>query len=228
VPENTQFVNLRTNGLIEAFNEGNGFVTVATVRPDGYGPHRVVKSDSFRTHYLDADGKPHKTGYVPVSKLPGDHPHARKTETGDMDLAEHIDELSDDELAELILRQQEAMATAKDIIDRAKAVVKSRNKELATRVYGNVAMVFISGRKFDAVTARRNLSAEEYRSICMPKPDATLAKKILGEESAAYARTQKDNGWTLTVREATDKDRDKAESEAVARQDVEVFDVPQF
>jgi hypothetical protein len=59
-------------------------------------------------------------------------------------------------------------------------------------------------RRFDAATAKRNLTPEEYAAILVPKPDSTLAKKVLGANG--YAATQADYGWKKTIVPVEDAD----------------------
>lgn len=51
--------------------------------------------------------------------------------------------------------------------------------------------------RFDAATARKVLTPEEFESILLPKPDSTLAKKVLGEER--FKDTQKLLGARRTI-----------------------------
>lgn len=219
-----RFVNARTNTLVETVNQGDGYVTIVTVRGDGYGRKRRVDADAFHSHYLDSSGRPHRTGYIPVNTLPGDHPHAMNTEVSDMDLIDHLDDLSNDELADLILRQQAIAKDAEALIDKAKAVVKSREKTGGIRVYGDTAVVLTRTEKFDGPTAQKNLSASDYHLICVPKPDAKAARALFANDPEKLKLCLKDAGWTLAVRKATDKDRAEAEAQAAAQGDVEVFD----
>lgn len=218
----TLYINVRTNTLVQSFNEGVATFTIATVTADGHGRRRKVRSASFHDNYLARDGQPHTSGYVPVNTLPGDHPNAMKTEIDRMELIDNLDKLSVSELADLILEQQRVAKEAADLVDRAKAVAKSRRTGLGTEIHGDVAMVFTSGRKFDARSAARNLTAEQLRSICELKPSAAKARKVLGEDSPEFTKCQVDNGFTLTVRPATDDDRLKAIDTS---DDAEVFDL---
>lgn len=217
----TRYVNMRSNTLVEVFNEGSGTLRIATVTDDGYGHRRTAPAASFHRHYLAGNGQPHTSGYVPVNTLPGDHPRAMKTEIDRMELLDNLDKLSNAELADLIREQQQIAEEAKALVDRAKTVAKSRRTKVGLELHGETTMLFTSGKKFDAKTATRALPAETLQRISVSRPDATLAKKILGEESDLYESCLKDNGFTLTVREATDDDRLKA----LAERDAQVPDV---
>lgn len=227
----TRFLNIRTQNLVEIVgpvNTGTGFAVIATVRADGYGPKRRAKASSFYPRYLDRDGNPRTAGYVPVETLPDDHPHAVRTEIDDMDLIDHLDQLGEIELAELILRQQEIAQKAEALIEKAKNVAKSRRRTTGTVIFGDVAMVFAPGGKFNADYARTNLDPEDYRKICLPKPDPKLAKRLFANEPKKLALCQKNHGFTLTVREVTDKDREAVQVQEIVNGDVEVFDYPGF
>lgn len=211
-----RYVNLRTNTLVEVFNEGFGTLRIATVSGDGYGRRRTAPATSFHPHYLDGNGQSRTSGYVPVNSLPGDHPRAMKTEIDRMELLENLGTLSNEELAEVIREQQQVIGDANALVDRAKAVVKGRRKEPGVELHGNTAMVFSPNKKFDAKTAARTLAPQTLAKISVPKPDATRAKEILGEKSDLYRACLKDYGFKLEVREATDDDRLKALDERAA------------
>lgn len=51
-------------------------------------------------------------------------------------------------------------------------------------------------KRFDPVTARKNLTAQEFKQISKMTPNATLAKAVLGED---YNKTQKDYGLTRKI-----------------------------
>ena len=51
--------------------------------------------------------------------------------------------------------------------------------------------------RFDAATARANLSAAQFKKICETVPTSKRAKEVLGSED--YAKTQKTSGWTVSI-----------------------------
>jgi hypothetical protein len=57
-------------------------------------------------------------------------------------------------------------------------------------------------RRFDASTAKRNLSEDVYTSILVPTPNSTLAKKVLTEDQ--YRAAQKDYGIKRSIVPVTD------------------------
>lgn len=52
-------------------------------------------------------------------------------------------------------------------------------------------------RRFDPVTAKRKLTAEEYEAILVLKADSAKAKKVLDED--VYEECQKEFGTTIRV-----------------------------
>jgi hypothetical protein len=211
--ETKRYVNVRTNTLVEVFNQGSGILRIATVSADGYGRRRTAPATSFHEHYLAGNGQPHTSGYVPVSTLPGNHPRAMKTEIDRMELLENLDSLSNEELAQVIREHQQTISEAEAVVERAKTIAKGRRREPGLELHGNVAMVFSPNKRFDPKTAARTLAPQTLAKISVLKPDATRAKAILGEESDLYKACLKDNGFKLEVREATDDDRLKALAE---------------
>lgn len=230
----TRYVNLRTNNLVETFNEGPAEFTIATVTDEGYGRRRKVRVDSFHDNYLADNGQPHDSGYVPVGSLPGDHPHAMKTEMSRMELLDHLDNLSNAELADVIMEQQRVAKEAEAVAERAKAVIKGRRKQPGVEVYGNVTLVLSgSGEAFDAKTALRNLSAEDAQKICVLKPDAKKAREVFKDSLDKLKLCMKPKDLSLEVRETTDADRLRVLAERVTVNDeefemVDVLDNPPF
>jgi len=50
--------------------------------------------------------------------------------------------------------------------------------------------------RFDEATAKRNLTAEQFKSILKLKPDSTLAKAVLDDD---YSLTQRSYGLTRKI-----------------------------
>lgn len=223
-----RFVNVRSNRQVEVFNEGRGVFVVATVRGDGYGPRRRVPAEAFHTSYLDADGRPRKSGYVPVNTLPGDHPHAPKLEYDVDDILDNLNQLSTEELARFIHEQQEVMNRAKKAVEKAKAVAKRRAKRAGVQLYGDVAMEFKSNRRLDEATAQRNLAPEDLQKLYRTKLDLALAEIVFKGEPEKLERCKKDHGWSLTVRAATEKDREvvaRTTPEKITDEDLDGFEI---
>ena len=203
------YFNMQTKTLVAVLDKGAREAAIATIKGDTLGRRRSVRASLFHTEYLASDGQPHGHGYVPVTVLPEGHPHAvtaAKTNWSSMNI-DDLDALSDAELADLILEQERIKKEAADLAEQAKIIAKGRRGgDLGLDIQGDIALVFTSGEKFDAKLAVRALSGDDLKKILLPKPDATLARKIFENEPDKLAACMKDNGPTLTVRKATDDD----------------------
>lgn len=224
----TRYVNVRTNNVVEVCQEGPATFTITTVTDDGYGPRRRVPATSFHSHFLADNGEPHSKGYVPVNSLPGDHPHAMKTEVDRMELLELMAGMSDEELAETTLRYQRIMKEAEAIVEQGKKIAKKRRKGQGAglELHGSAAFVFSRNRRFDSKAAISNLPPERFKQVAVTRADSKLAKAVLTEEE--YEKCLADYGYTLTVREATEADRVAAlivEEEVPAVASDEEFDL---
>lgn len=211
----TLYLNLRSNTIVTVLEKDERKVSIATVTDEGTGRSRTVRAAAFHEKYLASDGQPHASGYVPLAALPESHPHAAKAPKTDWSTMhpDDIDNLNDAELAAFILEQERIKKDAADLADRAKLVAKRRRgNTLGLVIQDDIALVYTSGTKFDAPTARRNLAPEDYARILLPKPDATMARKLFEHEPEKLEACLKDNGPSLTVRKATDEDRAKAET----------------
>lgn len=63
-------------------------------------------------------------------------------------------------------------------------------------VYGDWILDVKPNKRFDARTAKENLTKKEYQSILKPKPDSALAKALLEDR---YELCQKVHGQTVRV-----------------------------
>ena len=209
----TVYYNVRTKALVAVLKKDARDATVVTVKGGvATGRRRTIRASSFHDGYLASDSRPHASGYVPVDTLPGDHPQAVKKETTPVNI-DMLDNLSDAELAEVILEQQKAEKAAKEIVEHAKGIAKSRRgNKVGTEVHGGIAFAYTSGMKFDGPTAQKNLSAEDFQRIVLPKADAALARALFKNQPKLLALCMKDNGPTLTVRPATNDDLERAEN----------------
>lgn len=203
------YFNMQTRTLVAVLDKDTREAAIATIKGDSLGRRRIVRASLFHTDYLASDGQPHGTGYVPVTALPENHPHAVKapnTDWSSMNI-DDLDALSDAELADVILEQERIKKNAADLAEQAKVIAKGRRGgNLGLDIQGDIALVFTSGEKFDAKLAARALTPVDFQKILLPKPDATLARKIFENEPAKLAACMKDNGPSLTVRKATDDD----------------------
>lgn len=67
---------------------------------------------------------------------------------------------------------------------------------------GNYILQITPTKRFDARTAKENLTPEEFASTLATKPDSATAKKVLSPER--YALAQKVYGVTRKIVEVTD------------------------
>lgn len=89
-------------------------------------------------------------------------------------------------------------AQAETFKEEADALLDSLgNLEYGTYPAGRYALQVTPTIRFDAATASRNLTPEEFESILRLKPDAAVAKALLGEER--YKATQKTHGVTRKI-----------------------------
>lgn len=206
------YFNVRTKKIVAVLDKDSREANIATVNDGSLGRRRTVRASLIHSEYLASDGQPQDNGYVPLAALPEDHPHAVKAPENNWSgmNPDDIDNLDDAALAVFILEQERIKKEAADLVERAKAVAKyRRGGNLGIDIQDGVALVYTSGTKFDAPTAKRNLSAEDYKRILLPKPDATMARKLFEHEPDKLDACLKDNGPTLTVRRATDEDKAK-------------------
>jgi hypothetical protein len=210
----TLYRNVRSGQVAMLLNQQDDRTLIATVKEDGEtGRTRTVPTSLIHQSDLDPKNKPHTQGYVPLNATPAQRPTS--PDRNDMDLMDNLDVLSDVELAELIHRNERIKKEAGDIAERAKAVAKARRGgNLGLAIHGDLALVYGSGAKFDAKTAAMNLSPVDFQRILLPKPDATMARKIFANEPGKLELCLKDSGPSLTVREATDEDRAKIAASA--------------
>jgi hypothetical protein len=92
----------------------------------------------------------------------------------------------DDEIG---LRVHRLRQQAKALEEEADRLLDSLNLGLGQYISGEFIIKISPTVRFDAGTAERNLSPEEFRSILKETPNAALAKAVLGNER--YRATQK-------------------------------------
>lgn len=78
------------------------------------------------------------------------------------------------------------------------------NLPIDSYVYGEWILKVQPNRRFDAVTAKKNLTPEQYESILKPTPNSALAKALLDEDT--YALAQRDYDPKRTLVRVTDAD----------------------
>ncbi len=93
---------------------------------------------------------------------------------------------------------------AKALTDEAAELAKSLNLEVGNHPAGRYMVQVQEVKRFDPATAEKVLSPELFQSILVPKPDTTLAKKMLtGYE---FESCQKMSGTKVVIRDITDED----------------------
>jgi len=213
-----RYTNVTTGAVVEVqrVDETYGGVTIATVTTDGRKINqRRIQATSLRNSATNAKGVKYLGGYVRSDLLRDEITETapnKETPVEPTAIDTDIDfaELSDEELATFAARSDAMAKRMADLVDDAKAEMRKRATETGTRIFGDVAVNVASNNRFNAALALANLNARQYDAICVNKPDPTLAKQILGEDSPAYRSTLKAGDWRITVRMATDEDREAA------------------
>jgi len=202
ISKGQRYIDVKSEVIIEIIDtDGTGRCTVATVQNDGrLVRQRSMLESSIHPEATTKGGQPWKSGYIPVDAW------TKNKEKKDMSDDIDITELDEVELAAYIAKKEAQMKLLKDEADRAKKILKARTSSAGVRIFGEVAVIAKPNHRFDPGYARTNLSPEDYRAICILTPDATVAKKILGEDTDTYRKCLKDHGWSLTVRPATEDD----------------------
>jgi hypothetical protein len=75
--------------------------------------------------------------------------------------------------------------------------------EVGRSVHGDWILDVSPTKRFDAATAKKNLTPEQYESILKPTPNSALAKALLDED---YDKTQKNHGYTVKVYRPSDEE----------------------
>jgi hypothetical protein len=205
------YTNVVTGSIVEVreVDKEAEQVTVVTIAADGRKINqRTLKAASLRNSATNAKGAPYLAGYVRSDLL---RTEAAPIKEPTVDLSD-IDytELDDMALAAFAARADADAKRLTELVEGAKKEMRRRTSSAGTRVFGDVAVNAAANNRFDATLAKANLTGRQYEAICVSKPDATLAKKILGENSPAYRATLKPGDWRITVRFATDEDREEA------------------
>lgn len=229
----TRYIHLTTGEVIETRTEAeNGQVTVVTIAATGRHINlRTIRSNALKATYLNRRGTPYQRGYVPLASLPFDHPFTAP----DLPIAAEprpvletpdLEELSDEALSAFAFARKAERDLADSLLEEAKNVIKSRTQDAGTRIFGDVAVVTTTNQRFNADLAKKLLDEVTYRSICVPKPDAAQAKRVLGE--SRYMQVCKDHGFKLEVRGVTDADHEAlaaAQDAEHARHALEMVDL---
>ena len=95
---------------------------------------------------------------------------------------------------------------AKALTDEASELAKSLDLSVGNHPAGRYIVQVQEVKRFDAATAKRVLTPELFNAILVPKPDASLAKKMLtGYE---LDQCKKDYGTKVLINEVKDEDAD--------------------
>lgn len=225
------FISVENGSVIKVLEDTGGQTIVATVTLTGrLTNQRRMNGTSLHLSYLNNMGKPWKTGYVKADQLPENHPYAyRPARASTIQVPTEDPEFSDmttEALAEYANRRLAEAKLASDLAEKAKEELRNRKPRNGVTILGDTAVVASRPMRFDAALAKANLNKRQLDAISVAKPDATLAKKVLGENSPVYRSVCKEGKITLTIRTATDEDRQKAEiadtAESVADNDFRI------
>lgn len=107
-----------------------------------------------------------------------------------------------EKLFELQQQKKELAAQAKQLDGEIKALQSSLPEGLSTSEDGMYVVDVRPSMRFDAATAKKNLTEELYNAICELKPSSTMAKKVL--TGFEYEDCQRVVGVTATVKKASD------------------------
>lgn len=189
--------------IIDPVGTVRGMASVATVLADGtFGRTRDMKCANLFATATTPDGRKRTTGYVLESALKGASIVPLRDE--DANLAD----LDTNALVGYIdMLDAEAKALGKKL-DEAKEEARRRIRVSGTAIVDGVAFVTHKSKKFSAKLAKSLLSDEKLKAISIDTPNSTRAKALLSEEELAMVTEESE--WTITVREATDKDFENA------------------
>lgn len=210
------FISMENGSVIKVLDDTDGQTVVATVTLTGrLTNQRRMNGTSLHLNYKNTKGELWKTGYVKADQLPADHPYAYRparaatisVPTEDPEFAD----MSTQALAEFANIRLAEAKLASDLAERAKEELRKRQPRTGTTILGNVAVIAARPRRFDADLAKQKLTSSQLAAISVTKPDATLAKKVLGKDSELYGSVCKEGKATLTIRNASDEDRQAAE-----------------
>lgn len=220
-----RFIHTRTGEVIEVTGTDAELSKIVTITATGRQVRpRTVKTASLKTDYLSRRGTPWRAAYVAVSCLPEGHamapvpaeaaaPVQASGPEFTFDLPDFA-KMTNEELSAYGYARKAEAALADDLHEKAKDELKSRTTNSGLRVFGNVAVVAKSNRRFSGKRAKAVLSPSQYSAICVSKPDSTLAKKVLDEDSDLYKSITDDHGWTMEIRPATESDFEKMAEDA--------------
>lgn len=226
---NSQFMNLKTGETVEVTKIAGDRAEVVTVTTTGARINpRSLPIASLKSTPYNSRGDYLLTGLVAVEALPEGHPlkpESFTTATLTSAVASP-DGMGDEELYAYALSCKARMELAKSVYETARMELASRTpEEGGVRVQGKIAVEATPNRRISESLAREVLTAEQFALVSVPKVESSLVKKILGDDM--YSQVCKDHGWTIKVREATNKDYETVRAQGGAEEeDFEFKSVP--
>lgn len=220
ISKGQRYVDIQNQTVIEILGtDDTGHCTVATVQGDGrLVRRRTVLDTNIHPNPLTKGGAPWQRGYIPVSAW---KKQTKEKNVSELDDNVNLSDLTTDALAEYVARKEAMAKRLSEQADAAKKILKTRTCERGTKIFGETAVIAKPNRRFNDDYARTRLTPDQYKSICIQKADPVVAKRVLGEDSEAYAKCLKDSGWSLTVRPATDDDYEAVRRAEEAQNTVE-------
>lgn len=214
-----ELVNLETGNVITVMEvrEGEHFLAATSTVTGRLVNRRPILKTSVRATLTTRYGKEARQGYIRLADLPAGHRFApaapvKEQSVTDMPLEEpDFSEMSDAQIAQYTFKYESRAKALKNLADKAKEEMRRRATISGTRVFDDVAVNASFSQRFDAKLAAKNLTPRQLQAISVSKPDAATARKVLGEDSPAYLSTLAEGTWTMTVRVATDDDREESD-----------------
>lgn len=220
------YTNVATGAVVEvvSVNGETGKAEIVSVAPSGAKSNRrTIAVSSFRSGVNSAKGVPYRTGYVRSDLLAPAAAPVVHTKESVMDISEpDFSAMTNEELAHYMDVTQAKKNAFESLFESAKEEWRSRHKDASTQVFGDTAVNTALASTFSADKAKRMLTDRQYAAICVTKPDAKLARKVLDENSSLYRSLLTPSKPRITVRRATDEDYEAARLSQV-RTDLATF-----
>lgn len=203
---NDQYINLKTGETISVTKVDGHRTEVVTLTTTGARINpRTVPTNSLKVTPYSNRGDFLTVGFVAVKALPNGHPlspNGAAELLGDSILTPS--KMGDEELFTYANTCKARMELAKNTYDKARSELANRTSNGGVRIQGNIAVEAIPTRRISEAMAREKLTPKQLNQVSVSKVDSDLVKKVLGEE--VYDKVCKTYGWTIKVREATEKD----------------------
>lgn len=218
---NAQYINLKTGDTVEVTEVDGHRVGVVTVTTTGarINPRSLPAATLKATPYNNR-GDFLSTGLVAISSLPAEHPlKANRTTEPSLDSGLASVEASfndpslmgDEELFSYANSCKARMELSKSVYERARDELASRTPDAGgVRIQGSIAVEATPTRRISDALARRVLDEEDLKMVSVSKVESGLVKKLLGVD--VYDTICENHGWTIKVREATERDYESVRS----------------